>query len=96
MRKFKGSKNWRCGNKESPHLANHSYEFINSERGYHNEKTNRGFGIATFMCKEDKNLIIAAPDLLEALIAVVRVADRETDEFDMARAAIAKALGDVK
>jgi len=39
------------------------------------------------------NLIAAAPDLLEALIAVVRVADRATDEFDMARTAIAKALG---
>lgn len=32
-------------------------------------------------------------ELLEALQAVVRVADRATDEFDMARAAIAKALG---
>lgn len=45
---------------------------------------------------EDANLIAAAPDLLEALIAVVRVADRATDEFDMARAAIAKALGETK
>ncbi|WP_428945264.1 hypothetical protein ACQK5W_04075 [Pantoea sp. FN060301] len=39
------------------------------------------------------NLIAAAPELLEALQAVVRVADRATDEFDMARAAINKALG---
>ncbi|EAS3168211.1 hypothetical protein DOV11_04205 [Salmonella enterica] len=39
------------------------------------------------------HLIAAAPELLEALQAVVRVADRQTDEFDMARAAIAKALG---
>lgn len=38
-------------------------------------------------------LIAAAPELLEALQAVVRVADRKTDEFDMARAAIAKAEG---
>ncbi len=36
-------------------------------------------------------LIAAAPDLLEALRGVVRVADRATDEFDAARAAIAKA-----
>jgi hypothetical protein len=35
----------------------------------------------------------AAPDLLEALKAVVSVADRKTDEFDLARAAIAKATG---
>ncbi|HCL5268787.1 TPA: hypothetical protein N2G33_000882 [Salmonella enterica] len=43
--------------------------------------------------KHDAKLISAAPELLEALQAVVRVADRQTDEFDMARAAITKALG---
>ncbi len=36
-------------------------------------------------------LLAAAPEMLEALRAVVRVADRATVEFDMARAAIAKA-----
>lgn len=41
----------------------------------------------------DAHLIAAAPDLLEALLAVVSVADRKTAEFDMARAAIAKATG---
>lgn len=43
--------------------------------------------------KKNKTLITAAPELLEALQAVVRVADRQTDEFDMARSAIDKALG---
>ena len=38
-------------------------------------------------------LIAAAPDLLAALIGVVKVADRATVEFDAARAAIAKAEG---
>lgn len=38
-------------------------------------------------------LIAAAPELLAALLAVVSVADRKTDEFDLARAAIAKATG---
>jgi hypothetical protein len=38
-------------------------------------------------------LIAAAPELLEALQGVLRVADRQTDEFDAARAAIAKAIG---
>lgn len=38
-------------------------------------------------------LISAAPDLLEALRGVLRVADRKTDEFDAARAAISKATG---
>lgn len=36
-------------------------------------------------------LICAAPSMLEALKAVVRVADRNTVEFDLARAAIAAA-----
>ena len=39
-------------------------------------------------------LIAAAPELLEALIDVVRIADRKTTEFDAARAAIAKATGE--
>lgn len=39
----------------------------------------------------DAQLIAAAPDLLQALKGVVRVADRATVEFDAARAAIAKA-----
>lgn len=38
------------------------------------------------------SLIAAAPDMLEALQAVVAVADRKTVEFDLARAAIAKAM----
>ena len=41
----------------------------------------------------DARLIAAAPDLLEALIEVVAIADRKTDAFDRARAAIAKAHG---
>lgn len=38
-------------------------------------------------------LIAAAPDLLDALQGVLRVADRATAEFAAARAAIAKAEG---
>lgn len=52
-----------------------------------------GGGGHTFQNQANKNLIAAAPEPLEALQAVVRVADRSTDEFNMARAAIAKALG---
>ena len=39
-------------------------------------------------------LIAAAPELLDALKGVLRVADRATVEFDAARAAIAKATGE--
>lgn len=42
-------------------------------------------------CEANARLIAAAPDLLEALRGVVRVADRATVEFDAARAAIEKA-----
>jgi hypothetical protein len=46
------------------------------------------------MREANARMIAAAPDLLEALQAVVRVADRATVEFDMARAAIARAIGE--
>lgn len=38
-------------------------------------------------------LMAAAPELLDALKGVLIVADRKTNEFDAARAAIAKAEG---
>lgn len=41
--------------------------------------------------RADARLMAAAPDLLAALRGVLRVADRDTEEFDAARAAIAKA-----
>lgn len=44
--------------------------------------------------KEQKRRANCFPELLTALQGVVRVADRATDEFDAARAAIAKALGE--
>ena len=43
--------------------------------------------------RANARLLAAAPDLLAALIGVVKVADRATVEFDAARAAIAKAEG---
>ena len=49
--------------------------------------------LATVYDEGNGRLIAAAPELLEALKAVVRVADRATVEFDLARAAIAKAEG---
>ena len=45
------------------------------------------------MQEANARLIAAAPDLIAALKGVLRVADRATDEFDAARAAIAKAEG---
>jgi len=43
--------------------------------------------------QSNSQLIIAARELLETLKEVVAIADRKTDEFDKARAVIAKAEG---
>jgi hypothetical protein len=40
-------------------------------------------------------LIASAPDLLEALEAVIAISDRKHDAWDAAKAAIAKAKGEV-
>lgn len=45
------------------------------------------------MALANARLIAAAPDLLEALKAAVAVADRDTNEFNLAHSAIAKAEG---
>lgn len=45
-------------------------------------------------CHADARLIAAAPDLLESLERVVAIADRNTVEFNAAKAAIAKAKGE--
>ncbi|MFM0256067.1 acetyl-CoA carboxylase [Paraburkholderia sediminicola] len=50
-------------------------------------------GYGAFLSADDCRLAAAAPELLDALKAVVSVADRATVEFDKARAAIAKATG---
>lgn len=44
--------------------------------------------------KANADLLVAAADLYEALEAVVRIADRNTVEFDAARAALARARGE--
>jgi hypothetical protein len=43
------------------------------------------------VAEANARLIAAAPDLLAALQEVVAIADRKTDAFDRARAALAKA-----
>jgi len=50
-------------------------------------------GMSSDEIMERGHLIAAAPEMLEALRAVISVADRKTKEFDAARAAIAKAEG---
>lgn len=45
------------------------------------------------IAEANARMIAAAPDMLAALQGVLRVADRKTDEFDAARAAITKATG---
>lgn len=64
-------------------------------------KDNHGFEVCFMSCnpthilneceKRQRSLLTAAPLLLEALKGVVRIANRKTVEFDVARAAIAEA-----
>lgn len=73
-------------------------------RNFHNDnapveirKSTGGYGWSWGIANDDDvRVMLAAPELLEALQAVVRVADRKTIEFDKARAAIAKATGAAK
>lgn len=52
----------------------------------------RGAVVAEYVpSKALADLIVAVPELLAALKRVLAVADRKTDEFDAARAAVAKA-----
>lgn len=54
----------------------------------------RDIGDELVTTEPDAHLIAAAPELYEALECVLRVADRQTVEFDAARAALAKARGE--
>lgn len=66
----------------------------------HYSITHNGYWIGRMRGKENAQLVSAAPDLLEAL---QRLLNAENDEYltpigvrDLARAAIAKALGETK
>lgn len=62
---------------------------------HHDKEGRAGYSALNRRALADAVLRAAAPDLLEALQGVLRVADRATDEFDAARAAIAKSIGGV-
>lgn len=93
MSEFKGTKgSWKLTLIDDDHLSEVSACFVTSL----DEKTVIacvGPSESTMWTEDEPNgfLLAAAPDLLEALKAVLSVADRDTVEFDMARAAIAKA-----
>lgn len=88
MNEFKGTPGpWLYrGKSDSVHVAceTHPYgkQIFQFKDGYNGEDLPSDADLA---------LVLAAPDLLAALQGVLRVADRATDEFDAARAAIAKA-----
>lgn len=87
---------WQFDTKDDAYVASEDYHIIRAGCGFLAEAKDRrepGFRIAGHMTVADARLITAAPDLLTALQGVLRVADRQTDEFDAARAAIAKATG---
>lgn len=93
MSEFKGTKgSWKLTEIDDDNLSEVSAYFVTSL----DEKTVIacvGPSGNTMWSEDERNgfLLAAAPDLLEVLKAVLSVADRDTVEFDMARAAIAKA-----
>lgn len=56
--------------------------------------SNKTREVAKTQEKADARLISAAPELIEALEAVIAIADRDTDVFNNAKAAIKKARGE--
>lgn len=76
-------------------IAN-DYHFIDAGNGFHDTRTNQGFGIAGCMSIGDALLIAAAPDLLEALQGLMNHFNKASydEAFAKARAAISKALGE--
>lgn len=81
-------------------VANENYHQVSSGRGFFDDESKNGFGFAGLMSQHDANLIAAAPDLLEALQAMLSKAykqnwnDQYPDEVSKAQAAISKALGE--
>ncbi len=71
---------WREGIEGNPHVY-----------GPDGSGADAGLIANVFKGRGNVRLVAAAPDLLAALKGVLRVADRQTAEFDAARAAIAKA-----
>lgn len=99
MEKFKGTPGpWRIDDKDPTFsaLAGDTYHLIKAGGGYHDDEKNKGFSISGFMSIHDANLISAAPELLEALQDALHAYDKrgEYPEWDFARAAIKKALGE--
>lgn len=96
---------WSVPHFATDHQCNCQYVLSDGQYGmgaiatvHHNEdgsdgaEHNEPLGVAI----ANANLIVAAPELFEALEGVVAVADRATAEFDRARAALAKAKGETQ
>lgn len=75
-------------------LIDHDEDYIaitDEEQGFGVCKLEESASESREVMKANAHLIAAAPELLEALECVLAIADRNTKEFDMARAAIARA-----
>ena len=85
--------NWRlAGGGQHPEFPILHYAGIEGGE-YADDPQIQPLRIAGYIRKPDAHLIAAAPDLLEALKAVIALSDRKHDAWDAAHAAIAKAEG---
>lgn len=94
---------WQLDPPSLRHVNDHEYHSIVAGDGVADGRW-KGFTASAFMAIEDARLIAAAPELLEALIALEAAASwQETEDISAydnavhaARAAIAKATGSAK
>lgn len=61
---------WRAYEQEHTQNADHSYWHIDGGLGYYRPAIGRGFSVSGIMSEEDATLMAAAPELLEALLAL--------------------------
>lgn len=93
---------WRIANDDETkkHLATDGYCFIEAKNGHYTEDEDTGFAITGYMGLPNAKLIVASPDLLEALQALFDAACNklDADGFEAIRVEVdkaAEALGKV-
>lgn len=93
MGTFKGTKGpWEIGNHNSCVISKNDESLI--IRGAVGEDAIKYYGgnlICESVSQANAKLIAAAPELLEALIEIVRISDRKHNAWDRAKEAIKKA-----
>lgn len=100
MNEFKGTKeNWHIDINSCVHSDN-EYQEIKGGEGYYDKfNIDSGFSITGFISNSNANLILAAPDLLQACVELIKFTSEDKTHISRAKLveltnkAINKALG---